>query len=134
MDGGIDFILSRYILKGCEKKLRDVVADHGYTSLLGRKYLPIGSSCIIDRNDNKVLVSCPTMLLPQDVSKTKNCYYSTMACLYSIAEYYPYKNYKIIMTSACCGYGKMNHIESLHQCFQAIRNYKKYGNDDIVMA
>lgn len=134
MDGGIDYTLSREIMPGVEQKLRSVVQKHGYTSLLGRKYLPIGSCCLIDYDDNNILLSCPTMLLPQDVSETKNCYYATMAALYAVQEYYEKnekdeKDFFIVMTSACCGYGKMDVEQSLCQCFQAIRDYKIYGDD-----
>ena len=138
MDGGIDYALSRKIMPGVEKKLRSIVQKHGYLSLLGRKYLPIGSCCIIDNESDKVLVSCPTMLLPQDVSQTRNCYYATMAALYSIQEYFlkyeQEKDYRIIMTSACCGYGRMDIVDSLRQCFQAIRDYKTYGDDATIIS
>jgi hypothetical protein len=55
----------------------------GIISIVGNPYLPIGSSVILDKG-NKSLIISPTMLLPQNVSNTKNAYYYTMAILYNI--------------------------------------------------
>jgi hypothetical protein len=96
---------------------------------VGKYYLPIGSSIIIDYSELKSLVMAPTMLLPQDVKNTRNAYFATMAVLYNIL-----KNKKedlekvdIIMTSLCCGYGKMDEMESIKQIIDGIRDYKTYN-------
>jgi len=76
-------------------------------SIIGKPYLPIGSS--VDK-DNKSLVISPTMLLPQNVSTTKNAYYSTMAVLYNILvnRKNNLEDVNILFTSLCYGYGRRN--------------------------
>ena len=81
MDGGIDLSLSRNIFPGIEQIVRNQVKLHGKTNLLGRKYLPVGSSIIIPYDNLKSLIVAPTMLLPQNVSNTKNAYYATVSVL-----------------------------------------------------
>jgi len=63
MDGGIDLSLSRNVMPGIEQKVQDIVKMYGKTNLLGRKYLPIGSSIIVPYDNMKSLVVAPTMLL-----------------------------------------------------------------------
>ena len=48
MDGGIDYSLSRIIFPGIEMKVKDRVKALKKMTLLGRYYLPIGSSIILD--------------------------------------------------------------------------------------
>jgi hypothetical protein len=83
MDGGIDYALSRIIFPNIEVEIKNIVKQIGIKSIVGKSYLPIGSSIILDKG-NKSLVISPTMLLPQNVSNTKNAYYATIAVLYNI--------------------------------------------------
>lgn len=129
MDGGIDLALSRTVLPGIEPRVKSSVRDIGRKNLLGRYYLPIGSSLIVDHDEQKSLVVAPTMLLPQDVSKTQNAYYATMAVLTNI-----FVNRKesltdvdVIFTSLCCGYGKMSEEESVRQILKGIQDFRTYG-------
>ena len=39
---------------------------------------------VIEKYNNKSLIVSPTMLLPQNVSKTNNAYYATMSILYNL--------------------------------------------------
>lgn len=129
MDGGIDYSLSRKIFHGIEHKVKSIVQNLGIKNLLGRNYLPIGSSIIVDSdNNNKSLIVSPTMLLPQDVSQTRNAYYATMVILYNILinRKYNIDNVNIIFTSICCGFGKMSAIESFNQIMQGIKDYHSY--------
>jgi hypothetical protein len=73
---------------------------------LDKNYLPIGSSIIVKHDHNKYLVSCPTMLTPQNVSETQNVYYATMSALYNVIinKKMDINNVDIIITSMCCGY------------------------------
>jgi len=71
------------IFPNIEIEVKNIVKQLGITSIIGKPYLPIGSSIIIDKG-NKSLVISPTMLLPQNVSNTKNAYYATMSVLYNI--------------------------------------------------
>ncbi len=138
MDGGIDLALSRIIFPNIEPRVKNIVKNLNNKNLLGRYYLPIGSSIIIDTSNHSLVVA-PTMLLPQDVSTTKNAYYATMAVLYNIIinKKEDLNNIDIIFTSLCCGYGKMNDDESIAQITQGINDYKYYNptiiNENIIL-
>ena len=135
MDGGIDYALSRIVFPGIEPLVKSQVRAIGRQTLLGRHYLPIGSSIILDEPnpDNsaapkKSLVVAPTMLLPQAVPDTRNAYYATMAVLYNILvnRGENLDDVDILMTSFCCGYGKMYESESIQQITNGIRDYMTY--------
>lgn len=128
MDGGIDYALSRIIFPGIEKEVKEVVKEIGLTTFMERYYLPIGSSIIIERTPQKSLVVSPTMLLPQDVSATKNAYYATMATLYNILKNKgeDIEEVDILLTSFCCGYGNMDEDECIQQMIDGINNYMYY--------
>ena len=136
MDGGIDLALSRQVFPGVEPLVKRRVRELGRQTLLGRPYLPIGSSLIIDdpnqpiseptsTTHRKSLVVAPTMLLPQAVPQTRNAYYATMAVLYNILinRGETLDDVDILLTSFCCGYGRMSEQESLNQILAAIRDY-----------
>lgn len=132
MDGGIDYVLSRKIFPNIEKivKMYLLVLSKKYNlfTLLGRAYLPIGSSLIIDYDLNRSIIISPTMLLPQDISTTQNAYYSIQAVLYNILinKNENIDDVDIIITSICCGYGKMNEEESAKQIINGIKDYREY--------
>ncbi len=138
MDGGIDLALSKIVFPNIEQYLKKIVKSLNIKNLLGRNYLPIGSSIIINSDTNSLIVA-PTMLLPQDVSKTKNAYYATMAILYNliINKKENLNDIDIIFTSFCCGYGKMEEDESINQILEGIKNYKHYNpkiiNENIIV-
>lgn len=138
MDGGIDYALSRIIFPGIEAEVKNIVKQLGFVSIVGKHYLPIGSSIILDKG-NKSLVVAPTMLLPQNVSKTKNAYYATVAILYNILinRKENIDDIDIIFTSLCCGYGKMDEDESIQQIMDGIKNYRNYKpkiiNNNIIL-
>ena len=127
MDGGIDYALSRIIFPNIEKEVKNIVKQLGIASIVGKSYLPIGSSIIIDK-ENKSLIISPTMLLPQNVSNTKNAYYATIAILYNVLinKNKNIDNIDIIFTSFCCGYGKMDEVESIQQIIDGIKDYIHY--------
>lgn len=138
MDGGIDKILSGIIFPNIEKEVKQILIQYGKINLLGRKYLPIGSSMIIEKGEKNLIVA-PTMLLPQNVSKTNNAYYATMAILYNllINKKEDLNNIDILFTSLCCGYGKMDEDESIKQIIKGINDYKNYKpniiNENIII-
>lgn len=138
MDGGIDYALSRIIFPNIEKEVKNIVKILGVTSIVGKPYLPIGSSIILDKG-NKSLVISPTMLLPQNVSTTKNAYYATMAILYNILinKQENLEDVDILFTSLCCGYGKMEEDISIQQIMEGIKDYINYKptsiNENIIM-
>lgn len=128
MDGGIDYDISRIIMPGIERILKNEIKKNGKTTLLGRKYLPIGSCAIVNNSNNKnyFLASAPTMLLPQDVSGTQNCYHATRAALYNIIVNCRYDDCEIIFTSMACGWGKMTPQQSFDQFIKAVKDFDKY--------
>jgi O-acetyl-ADP-ribose deacetylase (regulator of RNase III) len=127
MDGGIDYALSRIIFPNIEIEVKNIVKQLGIISIVGKSYLPIGSSIILHKG-NKSLVISPTMLLPQNVSNTKNAYYATMAVLYNILinTKENIEEIDIIFTSLCCGYGKMEEDVSIQQIINGIKDYIDY--------
>ena len=133
MDGGIDLALSREVFPGIESKVKAAIRATNNQNLLGRYYLPIGSSLVVEHDPSKALVVAPTMLLPQDVSKTRNAYYATIATLYNILvnRKESLTECDIIFTSFCCGYGKMSEEESVKQILQGINDYVNYVPDVI---
>lgn len=128
MDGGIDFSLSRNIMPGVEQTVKQLLSTYGKTNLLGRKYLPIGSSLIVDYDNTRSLIVAPTMLLPQDVSKTHNAYYATIAIMYNLVmiRNEDIGNVDVIFTSLCCGYGKLSPQESVNQIIAGLRDFSQY--------
>ena len=68
------------------------------------------------------------MLLPQNVSNTKNAYYATMAILYNILinKKENIEEIDIIFTSLCCGYGKMEEDVYIQQIIEGIKDYIHY--------
>lgn len=127
MNGGIDIPLSRTIMPNVENIVIEEIKKYGKECGLG-KYLPIGSSIIIDYDENKSLVVSLTMLMPNDVSKTKNAFYSVLATLYNIFinKKENIKDVDIIMTSMCCGIGHMKVEDCVEQTLAAIRLFPKY--------
>lgn len=99
----------------------------GFINILGKSYLLIGSSIIIDKEKKSIIV-LPTMLLPQNVSNTNNAYYTTMAILYNILinKKENIENIDILFTSICCGYRKMKEEDSIKQILKGIADYKYY--------
>ena len=128
MDGGIDYALSRLVFPNVEVQVKQMVRECGQTSLVGKPYLPIGSSMIFDRDPLTSLVVAPTMLLPQNVSATNNAYYATMAVLYNVLvnRQESLEHVDILFTSFCCGYGKMDEDTSIRQILAGIRDYSHY--------
>lgn len=135
MDGGFDYALSRIVFPDIEPEIKQIVQDLGIESLIGKPYLPIGSSILLNKGINRSLIVAPTMLLPQNVSQTKNAYYATQAVLYNILlnpsshshrEPVSLDDVDILLTAFCCGYGKMDEEEAVQQMVQAIHDYPSY--------
>lgn len=127
MDGGIDLALSRDVFPEIEPEVKKRVRELGITNLLGRNYLPIGSSLILDKGP-KCLIVAPTMLLPQNIQETENVYYATMAVLYNILvnKKENLETTDILFTSMGCGYGKLVEEESIAQILRGIQDYVDY--------
>ena len=132
MDGGMDYALSIIVFPNIEKEIKEIVKQLGKTSIVGKPYLPIGSSIILDKENTSLVVS-PTMLLPQNVSGTTNAYYATMAILYNILvnKGESIQQVDILFKSFCCGYGKMEEYISIDQIIDGIADYTHYRPQNI---
>ena len=121
MDGGIDYVYSRKMFPGCEKKVKETIREIGCKTSLGRSYLPIGSAFAVPVGETTGLICAPTMFLPHDVSKTRNAYLSFLAALLVFKKVNKYKT--LVVTSHCCGYGKMSAETSAKQMRQAYDDF-----------
>jgi len=132
MDGGIDEDFSK-MFPGIGGRVRRKYREVGKVNKDGKEYLPIGSSVIIPLGKKKFLVSAPTMLIPEDVQYTNNAYFSTMAVLYNVLVNGRKKldDVNILLTSMCCGCGKMKIKTAVQQILQAITDYRKFRGDFI---
>jgi O-acetyl-ADP-ribose deacetylase (regulator of RNase III) len=125
MDGGIDFVYSRHMFQGVEAKLKHKVKQLGFTTFLGRSYLPVGSAIIEDHVGDGVrrcaLIAAPTMFLPHNVSETRNAYHAFRAALSMFDKYNKTSGcgtrqlHTLVCPALCTGYGKMPPIEAARQ-------------------
>jgi O-acetyl-ADP-ribose deacetylase (regulator of RNase III) len=127
MDGGIDYVYSRIMFPGLQQNLQKQIKNLGYTTFLGRPYLPIGSGIIIPVGLKTCIIACPTMFLPHDVSTTRNAYYAFMAALLCFKKYT--KKHPTIKTlvcpALCTGYGKMSEKQAALQMYEAYQDFMK---------
>lgn len=124
MDGGIDKIYSLKMFKGCQQLIQQKIKEIGLRTCLGRYYLPIGSALIVsvDTLRSTGLVCAPTMFLPHDVSMTRNAYHSFLAALLAWRKKATIYD-TLVVTSHCCGYGKMNEKVSAQQMRDAFDEF-----------
>jgi len=139
MDGGIDMAFLEMFkndIPGYNNNIRSLQyfiqdslkKDDIPMSLLGRKYLPIGSAiCTKIPNKNKYIISSPTMLLPQNVSKTQNAYYAMSAALKVWNG-----NGLLVVPLLACGIGKMDLNEAARQIKKAIDERSYYIGDKYI--
>ena len=125
-DGGIDAAYS-YIFRGLQKIAQSKLnKDIPYSTILGRKYLPIGSAMVVEVENSKI-IACPTMFRPQDIRGTRNVYYAILACLNVIRKY----NYAvpdnmiktIVIPGMGTGYGKLTWDDRAKQILEAFRDF-----------
>jgi O-acetyl-ADP-ribose deacetylase (regulator of RNase III) len=125
MDGGIDLVLSREIMPGIEQKVKKRIQQLNVISSMGRPYLPIGSVITVPHDLNTHLIVTPTMFLPHDVRGTQNAYWSFFAALKMWRKLCTQKNKKfnLVVTSHCCGVGRMPGRESAEQMKRAYDDF-----------
>ena len=129
MDGGIDFVYSRKMFPGVEKKVRQRLVELNIKTSLGRNYLPIGSALIVKAAPQSWLISAPTMFLPHDVSKTRNSYYAFMSslCLFKKFKSVVPSIETLVCPSLCTGWGRMTYEEAAKQMYEAFVDFSN-GN------
>lgn len=125
MDGGIDLVLSRTIMPGIESKVKRRIHQLGIISSMGRPYLPIGSVIAVPHDLSTYLIVTPTMFLPHDVRGTQNAYWSFYAALIIWRKLCSQKNkrFNLVVTSHCCGVGRMSGSESAEQMKRAYDDF-----------
>lgn len=128
MDTGLEFVYSQILFINIQKLVLFIINKYGKLNLENKRYLPIGSSIIIDYLNDTYLVYSPSMLTPQNVYKTKNAYYSCISSLFNILENQKedIDDVDIIIPSICCGIGGMDVDTSISQIKSAISSYKYY--------
>ena len=133
MDSGLEFVYSQLLFVNVQKLLVSLIEEYGKINLEGQKYLPIGSSVIIDYLNNTFLVYSPCMLTPQNVHKTNNAYYCCISSLYNILENRKedLNEIDIIIPSICNGLGGMSIECTVTQITKAINSYKYYYPHEI---
>ena len=127
MDGGIDLVLSRHMFPGCEAKVKEMIKAIGQKSQLGRPYLRVGSALWFSLGQQTVLISAPTMFLPHDVSDTQNARWAMEAILVAGKKIHEATNgiiHTLVITSLCCGVGRMDPEQSAIQLRAALRNFE----------
>lgn len=125
MDGGIDYVYSRKMFVGVEDRVRENIARLGFKTMLGRHYLPVGSSIVVSPRKSTLLVVAPTMFLPHDVSKTRNAYHAFMSSLCVLEKYAAWSGFvpTLVCPALCCGYGNMNVSTSASQIYEAYKDF-----------
>lgn len=129
MDGGIDYVYSRKMFPTIEKHVKWNIKNLNLNTLLGRPYLPIGSSIIskVPNSNESYIISAPTMFLPHNVSGTNNAYHAFMASLMMVSKYKMLNLQSNIDTlvcpALCTGYGKMPIQKAAHQMHKALMDF-----------
>jgi O-acetyl-ADP-ribose deacetylase (regulator of RNase III) len=129
MDGGIDYAYSRIMFPNIENQVKKEFAKYGLITKYDRYYLPIGSAIVLPIDNNKYMISAPTMWLPQDVTMTKNAYHAFYAVLCAIDKS-QIEIDTLICSPFCTGYGCMSAIESANQMLNAYNYFIKNGRCD----
>lgn len=108
---------------GLEDVVQARIRDHGVTNAFGRYFLPIGSACCVTM-DSTTLIVAPTMFQPMNVSYTQNAYWSFLAALMLFEKLrFHDEDLCLVVTSHCCGYGRMNPLESAKQMRAAYEDF-----------
>jgi O-acetyl-ADP-ribose deacetylase (regulator of RNase III) len=103
MDGGIDGYYSEYFGRNLQKNLQIKIQNEFFGEL------PVGMATIIETGDTviKYLVSCPTMRVPEDISKTLNAYLAFRAGLIEIIKLNQSNAKNKILSVLCPGLGTL---------------------------
>lgn len=137
MNGGIDYVLAHKMFKQIQPIVHSAIQNVGIQNAIGEFYLPIGSTIIVpvstNNKHNQYLISAPTMLTPQDISGTDNCYHAMYAILrvaYKYNKYCQENGYpqmsEIIIPGLGTGVGGILPSVAAAQVFNAISTFINY--------
>lgn len=128
-DGGIDYVYSRKMFPCLERKARMMVKELCLKTALGRFYLPVGSSMVVQVEESTCVVCAPTMFLPHDVSSTRNAYHAFMAALCAFRKYRGVGDgggvCRLACPALCTGYGKMSVEDAAQQMYEAYCDFER---------
>lgn len=112
MDGGVDRAIN-YSLDYISEDVQKLINELYY----GEQ--PVGTCLLIPtfKTNYHYLAHTPTMRIPQDVNNTLNAYYAFRSLLIEILNHNKKCNdiKSIVITSFCCGAGKMDKLKSAKQ-------------------
>jgi O-acetyl-ADP-ribose deacetylase (regulator of RNase III) len=117
MDGGVDRIINYSLNYISEKVQNQIQIKYGGEQPVGTcMIVPVDKSALT-QGRYKYLAHTPTMRIPKDVSKSDNSYLAFRALLLEILQHNEkYKDIKsVVVTSFCCGAGKMDPVVSARQ-------------------
>jgi O-acetyl-ADP-ribose deacetylase (regulator of RNase III) len=107
MDGGVDHAYSRTMWPGLEARVQAVGARDGAVSGANRRFMPVGSAFALRAQPapgSPWLIVAPTMLVPQEVSGTRNAYWAARA-IRAVAGATGVR--ELVLPLPCCGVGGM---------------------------
>lgn len=132
MDGGIDAVFMEWF-PGIQKTVQDKIKTYNLTTALGRYCLPIGSAQIVGTENRRcpLLISAPTMFLPEDVSHTKNAYYAFLGILFVLRKWMTYEHLVIAVPGLATGIGKLPAQEFGRQIQQAFEDFSSKSFKEI---
>lgn len=127
MDGGIDMVYSRKMFPKVETNIKRMIARIGL-DFEGRDYIPIGCTLAVptEYKMNQYMICAPTMLIPQNVSETKNAYYAMYAILRLIHKLVSTAKLKIknvYIPGLGTGIGGMSATDFSNQVITAINDF-----------
>ena len=154
MDGGIDDIYS-IMFPGpptIEEVVKDCIRENTIfynkplfisrvKSIKPEPVIPVGSGLIVPipkgekvmYSDNTFLISVPTMVIPNNVSKSRNAYFSTLAMLKVVEKFNRSKKTRkrvktIYIPGMCTGCGLMPLEQAVEQMMRAIKDWEERGH------
>lgn len=116
MDSGIDLQYTG-MFPGIQERLQGAMVAE---TTLGRKHIPVGQSLALSLLGGDLFVAAPTMLLPQDVSRSRNAYHAARAALAAFSH--TDVTALLVLPAMCCGCGKMAPEEAAAQMRQAVED------------
>lgn len=124
MDGGIDAVFMKWF-PGIQKTVQGKIKEHNLKTALGRYCLPVGSAQIVGTNSRfcPLLISAPTMFLPEDIRETRNAYYAFLAILFVLKRWMTYDNIVIAVPGLGTGIGKLSGKKFGAQVQQAFEDF-----------
>lgn len=125
MDGGIDLIYTKFFGSKIEKKVKKCIQDFYNGELL------VGQAITVKTQNNQIpiLISAPTMRVPENINNTPNVYLAFKSVLFAVKRYNEkYKSYPI-QSILCPGLGTATgSVDPNNSAFQMRIAYEHHIN------